>query len=351
MKKLLYFALLLFALSCSAQSGYLPPRDGENTDPEQTEDRGVAEIPGLPSDADTIEVPVHVQFKRDTIIEHYVEFRTGNIPVIISVPHGSTVEGGSINGEEFVLRTKENTGDPSFSTVLDTRTILLADCTDAEFQRKTGKYPYMIIAGIRRKYVDFNRSKQYAIPEGSVANGIAWDTYHDFVKAAKDSVVMKFGTGLLLDFHGHSHDVKQVELGYILSSSDLGLSDEALSANDKYAKKSSIYSLSLKNKNNLSFVELLRGEFSFGDYLHKAGLSCVPRSKKPAPGDEKYFSGGYINKAHGSAANVGGTIDAIQLEFDSTARKSENCEDSAYSLVSAVISYMKKHYYTNAFGR
>ena len=313
-----------------------------------TEYAGVSLLTTVPVTADQPEV-----FDRDSISLNYVSYRTGNLPIIISVPHGSTTKGGTVNGVELVKREKsttkdDNSCDSGFSTALDSRTMTLATLIEKAIYRKTGKYPYMVIATQSRTYIDFNRHKECAIPyiDGAyaTANEISYDTYHGLATEASAEIEKNFGAGILFDIHGHGHSVQQVEIGYLTKSYELAETDETLMADEGYVKHSSIYSLAKNNKNNLSFVDLIRGEFSFGDYLFRAGLACVPYSGKLSPGTSTYYNGGYITKSQGSRDESGGTVDAIQLEFGSTARASDRLAATAEAAATAIIEYVKKHY-------
>lgn len=372
MKKLLFLMLVLAMFACT-EPDFPPQQNGDddkteqpNTpnnpdtpdNPDQPNDPNTPDKPDTPDLPNTPDVPQPEVFKRDTIKDNYVEYRTGNLPIIISAPHGSTTKGGTVDGKSLVKRTESNLKESdccSFSTSQDAYTMTLAQFIEAAIYEKTGKYPYVVIAKQHRSYIDFNRHKECAIPyvngAYSIANEISYDTYHEYATAASADVEKKFGQGILLDIHGHGHDVQQVEIGYLLSKTQLTKTDDELNVSDSYAKKSSIYSLSLRNKNNLSFVELLRGEFSFGDYLKNAGLACVPHSGKLNPADkESYFSGGYISQSQGSSYEYGGTVDAIQLEFGNKVRNDESKRAAAgKSVAKAVIEYMKKHYNTTAF--
>ena len=103
-------------------------------------------------------------------IEKYVEYRQGNCPIILTVPHGGTVV------ESFLtLRNTSNCPDPDFATDLDYNTRELADEIDKAFFQQTGKHPYMIIALIKRNHVDFNRQRNWAIPAGDENIGKIYD--------------------------------------------------------------------------------------------------------------------------------------------------------------------------------
>lgn len=239
-------------------------------------------------------------------IEKYVEYREGNCPVILTVPHGGTIV------ESFLtLRNTSNCPDPDFATDLDYNTRELADEIDKAFYQQTGRHPYMIISLIKRNHVDFNRKRSYAIPAGDENIGKIYDAYHAYVTEARNAVSQQYGHGLLLDIHGQSHS-EQIDLGYLLPVSTLDKSDETLNSGT-YAASSSIAYLTRTNKAGLSFAQLLRGEKSFGSILYKNGLECVPRPGNLSPGSTPYFYGGYTTRQYGSYG--GGVVDAIQCEF------------------------------------
>ena len=239
-------------------------------------------------------------------LDKYVEYRKGDCPLILTVPHGGTVV------ESFLtLRNTSNCPDPDFANDLDYNTREMADELDKAIFQQTGHHPYMIIALIKRNHVDFNRQKSYAIPGSDENLAKVYDHYHGLVAAARAEVSAQYGHGLLLDVHGQSHS-EQIDLGYLLPVSTLNLSDAQLNAGD-YAASSSIVHLARTNKAGLSFAELLRGPQSFGALLYKNGLECVPRPQNLSPGSTPYFYGGYTTRAYGSYG--GGVVDAIQLEL------------------------------------
>ena len=306
-------------LSCSSKS---------DTDPTQNPGSNTGDQPGNTDSG----------FTRKVEVANYVEYRTGNAPLVISVPHDGTESDAAL-----VKRTKENCPDPSFSTAQDIYTQQLANLIDSIYHAKTGKYPYMIIGRMSRKYVDFNREVKYAVVEGSTKGVGIYNTYHNRISAATALVATNFGAGLLLDIHGHSHDIQQIELGYLLKSSILNLSNESLGSNADYLKKCSIYNLVKTNKSGSGFIDLLRGANSFGSILYKNGMACIPHSGNLSPGSSSYFSSGEITERHGSS-NGTGVVDAIQCEFNRNAREEANRKKTAEAVVNSVIEFMNKHY-------
>merc|ERR1719347_1023591 len=75
---------------------------------------------------------------------------------------------------------------------------------------------------------------------------------------------------------------------------------------------------SLLDRTNIPVEEFLFGEESLGSMFEKSGYRAVPSPRQTKPGEDKYYSGGWITQVHGS--RDGGQIDAIQLEFPTDIR-------------------------------
>lgn len=253
------------------------------------------------------------KFVRQTLTSSYIEFRTGNYPLIITIPHGGSQVDGSLT-----VRTESNCPDPEFTTVYDTNTPELAELIDSVVFARTGKYPYVIFCRLKRTYIDVNRQIDYAIPRGSVAAKNIYDKFYGYIDQSKNQILTNFGSGLLLDIHAHGHDKQEIEIGYQLSTSELNLSDSEID-NRNLASESGIYNLSKTVSAKQSFSQILRSDNSFGTLLQTNGIPCIPNKSNPSPGTTPYFSGGYITKSSGSGS--GGTIDAIQLETNTDCRK------------------------------
>src|SRR5262245_60875676 len=77
--------------------------------------------------------------------KEYVEYLAGDLPVMVSAPHG-----GRIRPEEIPDRTE---GTFAF----DTNTQELARAVAAELHARTGHWPHIIICKVSRRKVDCNR--------------------------------------------------------------------------------------------------------------------------------------------------------------------------------------------------
>jgi N-formylglutamate amidohydrolase len=263
---------------------------------------------------------------------NYIEYIAGNLPVIISVPHG-----GNLTPAEIPDRT---CGD---ETVTDSYTRELAESIRQEVHKITGCTPHVIICHLKRTKLDVNREEETATCGNEYA-AIAWQDYHRFIDSASASVERISGKGLLIDLHGHGHTIQRLELGYLLSSTQLRYSDAML---DEAAviNQSSIRNLTGTNVTGLNHSALLHGLYSLGTMFEAKGFPAVPGIDEPFPlVGEPYFSGGYITERHGSV--IDGTIDAIQIECNHDVRFEETARDNfAAATATVLLDYLIRHYF------
>ena len=234
----------------------------------------------------------------------YVEYIVGNAPVVISMPHG-----GYLKAPQIPDRTYGVTGQ-------DGRTQETGRELARKFRERFGLHPHLIFSHLHRIKLDPNREIVEAA-QGDPTAEQAWTEYHGFIGQARTHVVADYGKGLYIDLHGHGHPIDWVELGYLLSSTDLNLSDPAL-LSSVYRDKSSIRNLSLTHP-LVPFPTLLRGANSLGGQLEAGGILTVPSPSNPGPGANSYFSGGYDTAVWGS--RNGGTVDGVQFELPSIMRR------------------------------
>ena len=262
----------------------------------------------------------------------YVEYTAGNLPIVISVPHGGYLE-------PAVIPDRDCTG---CSYLRDSYTQELGREIQEAFVLATGCYPHLVVNLLHRKKFDANRDIEDAA-DGNPTVEQSWYAYHEFLDSAKMKIVQDYQSGLFLDMHGHAHEIERVELGYALSKNELQLSDVDLNM-QTYVEESSIQNLVTINLGNLMHADLLRGDFSFGTMLEEQGFPTVPSAANPFPeDDEPYFSGGYNTIRHGSIN--GGTIDGIQVECNSAIRfESDSRQEFADSIVQSIIHYIDTHY-------
>lgn len=263
----------------------------------------------------------------------YVEYRAGNLPIILSSPHGGDLQPSSIP-------------DRNCSGCVYLKDSWTKEITEGLYNKiisETGCYPHVIINLLHRKKFDANRDIIDAA-DGNPTVEIAWQTYHNFIDSAKNQIVEDYGRGLFLDMHGHAHTIQRIELGYLLSKNELQLTETTLNTNT-YIEESSIRALVEQNIQNFSHSELLRGQYSFGTIMDDKGFPCVPSSSDPFPlGSEPYFSGGYNTQRHGSRDN-NGEIDGIQIEMNQSIRFDSIMREMLVdSLNSSINEYVDYHY-------
>jgi len=262
----------------------------------------------------------------------YIEFIPGNMPLIISVPHGGYTEPSNMQDRDCGWNHS------------DTKCIEIAKMIKDSIFAITGKYPYIILNNLKRSKLDPNREEFEATCGDSVSLPYYYE-YHKFIDSAKAMVMQQFGKGLYIDLHGHNHKVPRIEIGYVLDTPELEIPDSLL--NDvSFINKSSVKNLALNS--GLKFSELIRGEKSLGAIFESYGYECVPDNKHASPGKEEFFQGGYDVDTHGSGK--GGTIDAIQIETQKPGLRdnTQNQEKFSGVFTHSILRYIKMYYYPSS---
>ncbi len=261
----------------------------------------------------------------------YIEYIAGNLPLILSVPHG-----GNLEPSEIPDRT-------CGETVTDSYTEELAASIREEIMELTGCMPHIVICHLKRTKLDVNREVDIATCGNQFAD-TAWNEYHTFIDSAKAAVERSTGKGLLIDLHGHGHAIQRLELGYLLSAVQLAYPDASLNQ-AAIVDISSIRSLAGMNVNNLTHSDLLHGLFSLGTMFATRGYPAVPGIDEPYPfPGEPYFSGGYITGRHGSSDK--GSVDAIQIECNQDVRFEVTARNGFAAASAAIfLNYLIKHYF------
>ncbi len=260
-------------------------------------------------------------------VNDYTEYRPGTLPIILSAPHGGALEPGSI----------PNRSGAGIVTVTDSRTIETTLAAAAAIEARFGARPHVIISHLRRTKLDPNRD----IDEAALGNAEAeraWREYHTFIDSASAAVERSNGNGIYLDMHGHGHPIQRLELGVLITTSELvGFSDDQFDALD--GEGTSLEALAARTTE--PFSEILRGAESFGSLLDDRGVPAVPSETFPHPDDpatpelDPYFNGGYSTARHGS--RDGGTVDGIQIEHHFGGVRDNDANRAAYGAALAEV--------------
>lgn len=279
---------------------------------------------------------------------HFTEYQVGNMNLILSVPHGGSVEPEDIPDREAGCWDAEtsscifshkcppgsiqNYEKCKVSTKQDRYTIEVAQALAEEINKITdGFFPHIVINHLQRFKMDANREKEeasFGVPQAEQA----WEDYMGFLTTAKSQIT----GGLILDIHGQAHPEQWIELGYTLSKTSLN--SGVLSASN-----SSISYLA-NQLVGVSFETLLAGNRSLGKYIEEQNNSyvCVPSPSNPSPSNGNYYSGGYITKTFGSRHS--GVVDAIQIELPQWVRAPEERSKFCKALAKAVMKFWQTNY-------
>lgn len=229
---------------------------------------------------------------------NYVEYRAGDLPLILTAPHG-----GLLTPSEIPDRTYGTTD-------LDTNTRELAIACSDEIFARTGRRPHLILCHLRRTKLDANREIVEAA-QGNVFAEQAWNEFHGYIAAARDAARAAHGFAKLIDLHGHGHSIARLELGYALGADELNVDDAAF-ANPGYAWMSTLRTLALARP-GVSFPDLIRGPRSLGELFNIRGVPAWPSATYPSPGTASFFDGGHIVRTH-SCILDNDTVRGVQIE-------------------------------------
>ena len=318
----------------------------------------------------------------------YIEYIPGNLPIIISAPHGGVKQSGSTVGGIFYPDNDSTLPDRSCGTnERDDNTDILIREIQAEIFALTGCYAHIIINNLHRSKLDPNRESSEATCGDSDALD-HWNAWHNFIDQASASVETNWGKGLYIDLHGQNHTIPRIEIGYNITADELNTGNLNSTTN---INRSTIKNLVSDNINNLTHEQLIRGTNSLGELFQNApavfynanvnpgcgvtsGYRAVPSASDygntscddTRPYSNAYFNGDfYNNRRHGSgngsgtnagSNDGGGSIDGIMTEVNRRVRDlgtyNGNVYDSrpqtlvpfAKEYAAVVLDYIDIHY-------
>ncbi len=122
--------------------------------------------------------------------KEYIEFKQGNIPLIISVPHGGTSKCSFI--------PKRSSG--IFG--IDKGTIQFTIDLIEKFEILDSKSPSYIISKIHRSKIDLNRGKDDAYNQNSLFAREIYTFYHNKIRDLILNNLRIYNYSLLIDIHG-----------------------------------------------------------------------------------------------------------------------------------------------------
>jgi len=269
--------------------------------------------------------------------KNYIEYLAGNLPIVLTAPHG-----GDLKPDEIADRDCDNC-----VYVKDSYTQELIRETVEAINEETGCFPHAVINLLHRTKLDANRAIGDAA-DGDLIAEQAWADFHHFTNAAKELIEIEMGPGLYFDLHGHGHDIQRIELGYLITGTELRKTDSELNSNEFYKNTSLAHAVEFF-EGSIELSELIRGEISFGAELEAEGYPAVPSPNDLAPNvGESFFSGGYNTAIYGSLN--GGMMDGIQIECNQDIRFVEaERKLFAKSLAKAILRFYDSFGYDYTF--
>jgi N-formylglutamate amidohydrolase len=244
----------------------------------------------------------------DVEIGKLVATQEGQLPIILSAPHGGTADVPNTPPRQGVGLVK---GAKGFFTGRDPGTEELCYEVSAAIESRLKQKPYYVVAKFHRRYIDPNRPAEigYEDPDAKPV----YDAFHDALKNFCRDVQHKHHCGLLLDIHGQG------------------------------SARGTVF----RGTQNGKTVTLLKQRF--GDAAHlgpnslfgtlgASGWTVHPQGDGP---EQSGFTGGYIVQTYGSHQGYG--IDAIQLEFGADYRSAENRKKTAATLADAVEAFWNRY--------
>jgi N-formylglutamate amidohydrolase len=267
---------------------------------------------------------------------NWVEVMVGDIPIVISVPHG-----GFIKPENIPDRNCKVNDEGSLVTV-DSKTIETARSIESAFLKKYNKRPFIIISNIARAKVDQNRPVNLGACNNSLAE-MAWYDFHNSIDTSLALAVEKFGYAIFIDLHGHAHKNQRLELGYGLNGQQIKDAFENGNKTEKYGLNTSLQNY-LKNDKQ-TFKDLLWGENSFGTLIYNNGIPAVPSMQDPYPqNDEKFFSGGYNTRRYTSNEYSGVFGWQIECNYKGVRDTEESRDSFAKAFVGAYTKFLELNF-------
>lgn len=261
----------------------------------------------------------------------WVTATAGTMPLVIIAPHGGDLSPDSL----------PNRSCAGCTTVNDTETQALAYAISDAFFSRVGRRPFIVVNRLHRRKFDANRDRTEATGGYAPLNPL-WSLFHERIDSAKAGALRTHARALVIDLHGHAHEKQRLELGYLLSATQLRGSDAALSA---ALSGASIARLAALRPAADSGALVVRGPRALGSRLAALGVPSVPSDADPAPlvGDD-FFSGGYNTERHGSL--FGGAVDALQIEAHRIGIRdtAENRAAFADRLVTALLGFLREYY-------
>ncbi len=254
---------------------------------------------------------------------NFIEYIPGDLPIIITAPHGGYLEPDSL---PTILNRGRDNGTQETTLAL----------MDSIISQSNGFRPHVVINHIFAGKMSATDEIDSAAGNHPAARQ-AWNEFHEFIEDAKSTVTLGWGAGHYFEMHGNGHTDMWNEIGLGVSAAYLNGSDSLiLSRIDRSTVRY------LATQGGMNFLEIIRGPTSLGGLLDMRGWNSVPSPDNPAPGDGGFFYAGWNTWLHGSRYE--GTIDATHLENYYVFMQEANRSAYAGDLAASMLEFMEIHY-------
>jgi hypothetical protein len=224
-------------------------------------------------------------------LDQFVSFKKGTIPVILSVPHG-----GTLNHDDIPEREKGVFGIDK-STIALAHELIRSIEQVSESRDLKKNTPSYVMSKISRSKIDFNRNRINAYRHDSSLAEKIYNIYHGYIRKLISYNLDNFEKSILFDIHGFE-TYKRPE-GY----RDV---DIVLGTNNLSSMFSEPVRIKDRDKN-------IRGEI-----IKKILELNIPIAPGHPKRKEYILTGGHITKKYG-ASNIPGSM-IIQIEFSDRIR-------------------------------
>lgn len=240
----------------------------------------------------------------------HIQYQKGDVPILLTSPHGASK---SQLLPDVPLRTGKQV--KRFVNRADQHTDKITLDVSTALKAKNLK-PYVVVAGINRAQIDFNRISKYAYENPKAAK--CYQRYHELIGTAIKEIRSLWSQGLMFDIHGQSK-YNQYEI--------------------------------LRGTRNQQTIKALLERYSKDVTESENGFFSVLRQQAyvvhPAQGEkERFYYGGYTLKTYGSHNDEG--IDAIQIEINRDIRVDKKRRKTLVEDLTVAIEKFYRAYYLSS---
>lgn len=157
--------------------------------------------------------------------ENLVTFFKGELPILLTAPHGGNKQPGDIAGARVQEKGYKVRSTETFSRDFDENTYELSWLLADRLQEKLGEAPYVVTAEFHRKYVDVDRNNRLLGVHELPYENHAYDDpagekyyqqYHNKIHQYVEDIKHRFeGEGLLFDIHGSVLKNNKIVVGMV----------------------------------------------------------------------------------------------------------------------------------------